>query len=726
MADKRKINENSKEQQLDPYRMERDEQYLTTNQGLRISHTDDSLKAGERGPTLMEDFHFREKLTHFDHESIPERVVHARGAGAHGFFQVHESMEEYTMAKFLCDTSVKTPVFVRFSTVVGPRGSADTVRDVRGFATKFYTQEGNFDLVGNNMPVFFIQDGIKFPDLVHAIKSPPDSEMPTASAAHDTFWDFASLMPESAHMLMWVLSDRAIPRSFRMMQGFGVHTFRLVNAQGKARFVKFHWRPVLGTHSLVWDEAQKLAGKDPDWLRRDLWEAIEMGNYPEFEFGVQIVEEEDEFAFDFDLLDPTKIIPEELVPVRTIGKMTLTRNTDDFFSETEQVAFHPGNVVPGIDFTNDPLLQGRLFSYLDTQLTRLGGPNFHEIPINRPVVPVSNNQGAGFSRQTIGKGKVNYFPNSLANGCPMMAPQNMGGYVHYAEKVEGTKIRERSESFKDFFSQATLFWNSMTPVEKQHIIEAAHFELGKVETMAVRERMVHEIFNNVDHDFAVEVAKGIGVKPPSEPGTRLQEALQKVKGAVARGNGKGKRSVDASLALSMERMAKGSLETRRVAILAAEGVDTAQVEQLKQALNDAGAGAKVVSMFLGTVSGAKGGDLQVDKSYVVTGSIMFDAVLIPDGSGSVEELKTHGAARHFIQEAFKHGKPIAALGAGIELLRESDIKGVQLSDSGETVSDQGVVTVGSPSDLGSFVEQFSQAITQHRHWTRGAKDMVPA
>jgi catalase len=397
-----------KRKQMDEVTRDSTDGFITTNHGVRVTDTDNSLKAGSRGPTIMEDFHFREKLMHFDHERIPERIVHARGSGAYGYFQVYEPMAEFTKAKFLQDPSVKTPVFVRFSTVVGFRGSADTVRDVRGFAVKFYTEDGNYDLVGNNMPVFFIQDAIKFPDLVHAIKPEQHNQIPQASAAHDTFWDFVANTPETAHMIMWVLSDRALPRSYRMMDGFGVHTFRFVNEQGKGRFIKFHWRALLGAHSLVWDETQKIAGKDPDFNRRDLWDAIEKGNYPEYELGVQIVEEEDEFKFDFDLLDPTKIIPEEDVPIRFIGKMTLNRNPDNFFAETEQVAFHPGHVVPGIDFTNDPLLQGRLFSYLDTQLIRLGGPNFNEIPINRPVVPIHNNQREGYHRTRIDKGPVSY------------------------------------------------------------------------------------------------------------------------------------------------------------------------------------------------------------------------------------------------------------------------------------------------------------------------------
>jgi catalase len=704
--DRRSVDEHSKDRQLDQHRFEREGKYLTTNQGLRVTHTDDSLKAGSRGPTLMEDFHFREKMTHFDHESIPERVVHARGSAAHGYFEPYESQADLTRAKFLSDPSVRTPVFVRFSTVVGSRGSADTVRDVRGFATKFYTEEGVFDLVGNNMPVFFIQDGIKFPDLVHAIKPMPDNEMPQASAAHDTFWDFASLMPESTHMLMWVLSDRAIPRSFRTMEGFGVHTFRFVNAEGKARFIKWHWKPKLGTASLVWDEAQKLAGKDPDWLRRDLWEAIENGDYPEFELGVQVVEEEDEHSFDFDLLDATKIIPEDEVPVRPLGRMVLNRNVDEFFSETEQVAFHPGHVVPGIDFTNDPLLQGRLFSYLDTQLTRLGGPNFHEIPINRSVAPVVNNQGAGFSRQAIGKGKVNYFPNSLGGGCPMMAPESAGGYAHYMEKVDGRKVRERSESFKDHFSQATMFWNSLTEDEKDRLVEATHFELGKVESKMVRERMVNEIFNHVAHDLAVRCAEGVGVEPPKKFAGKKSD----------------KQAPEVSI---YHRMRKDTVGTFRVAILAADGYDHAQLNAVKQALVDAGAMAEVVSKFKGTIKG-KGGEVEVDKSHVTTASIMYDAVFVPGGEKSVETQKKQGDALHFVKEAFKHCKAVGAVGEGVDLLREAGLPGVSLAEGDGVQNDLGVVTAGTGTSLDAFASAFIGALAEYRHFERQQKDMVPA
>ncbi len=495
------------------------DQFLTTNQGLRINDNQNSLKAGERGATLLEDFIMREKITHFDHERIPERIVHARGSAAHGVFQLYESMAKVTKAKFLNDTTRTTPVFVRFSTVAGSRGSSDLARDARGFAVKFYTDEGNYDLVGNNIPVFFIQDAMKFPDLVHAVKPEPNNEMPQAASAHDTFWDFISLMPESAHMIMWVMSDRALPRSLRMMEGFGVHTFRFINAQNKSTFVKFHWKPLLGVHSVAWNEAQAISGKDSDFHRRDLWEAIESGAFPEWELGVQLVAEEDEHKFEFDLLDPTKLIPEELVPVQRIGKMTLNRNPDNFFAETEQVAFHPGHVVSGIDFTNDPLLQGRLFSYTDTQLKRLGSPNFHEIPINRSVAPVHNNQRDAQMRQTINTGKVAYEPNSLGGGCPFQAKMEDGGFHSHEERIDATKVRARSKSFHDHFSQATLFFNSQSAPEKDHMISALSFELGKVETIAIRERMLG-ILSQIDKGLAGKVAAAIGVAVPTKPEDR--------------------------------------------------------------------------------------------------------------------------------------------------------------------------------------------------------------
>ena len=520
---KKSGNENRKIQSLQPHTEDGTDQFLTTNHGVRINDNQNSLKAGERGATLLEDFIFREKMTHFDHERIPERIVHARGSAAHGFFQPYQSWSHITKAKFLQDPSVQTPVFTRFSTVAGFRGSTDLARDARGFAVKFYTEEGNYDLVGNNIPVFFIQDAMKFPDLVHSVKPEPHNEIPQAAAAHDTFWDFISLMPESMHMIMWAMSDRAIPRSYRMMEGFGVHTFRFMNEQGKATFVKFHWKPLQGIHGVMWDEATKISGKDPDFHRRDLWEAIEAGQYPEYELCVQLVPEKDEMKFDFDLLDPTKIIPEELVPVTPLGKMTLNRNPDNFFAETEQAAYHPGHIVPGIDFTNDPLLQGRLFSYLDTQLKRLGGPNFHEIPINRPVAPVHNNQRDGHMRQMINRGVTSYEPNSINSGCPFQAKWSEGGFASYAERIDARKVRARSASFHDHFSQATLFYNSQTEIEKKHIVEAFHFELGKVQRVAIRERMLGLITGG--QNAGAESGEEAWTRGAEETGTTAQPQL---------------------------------------------------------------------------------------------------------------------------------------------------------------------------------------------------------
>ncbi len=697
---RRSARRDAKHEAMEPARRDPGE-HLTTNQGVPIADNQNSLRLGARGPTLMEDFIFREKMTHFDHESIPERVVHARGSAAHGYFQVYEPLTEITRAAVFADPSAQTPVFVRFSTVVGSRGSADTVRDVRGFATKFYTADGVWDLVANNIPVFFIQDGMKFPDLVHAIKPQPDSEIPQASAAHDTFWDFASLMPETTHMLLWVLSDRALPRSYAMMSGFGVHTFRMVNAAGRGVFVKFHWIPALGTHSLVWDETQKIAGKNPDFNRQDLWERIEQGNFPEFELGLQIIPEEDEHKFDFDLLDATKIVPEELVPIRRVGKMVLNRNPDNFFSETEQAAFHPGHVVPGIDFTNDPLLQGRLFSYLDTQLNRFHSANFHELPINQPLAPIHNNQGGGFMRRTIGKGRVNYEPNSLAGGCPMQSPDALRSFISHAERVDGHKVRERSESFSDHFSQATLFWNSMTPPEKQHIVEAAHFELGKVETEAIRIRVV-DLFNRVDNDLAVRVARGIGVPEPKP---------------VGKNHGR------SSPALSMENTVK-SPRTRKVAVLIADGVDEAALQAVRQALKDEGVTTKLIAMTFTPVRGLGGGELKPDMIHVTAASVLFDAVLVPPGAA--EALRTQGDAVHFIAEAFKHCKPIGALGEAVDLLPFARVEGIDLAGPGGVTEDKGVVTTRDPAATAEFARVFIHAIARHRHWNRETKAMVPA
>ncbi|MCG0291025.1 catalase [Streptomyces sp. PSAA01] len=694
------MTEDRKERQRDHYRApDPAEGPLTTDQGVAVDHTDDSLTVGERGPTLMEDFHFREKITHFDHERIPERVVHARGAGAYGYFEPYESCAEFTRAAFLQDPSVRTPVFVRFSTVQGPRGSADTVRDVRGFATKFYTSEGNYDLVGNNMPVFFIQDGIKFPDFVHALKPEPQNDIPTGASAHDTLWDFVSLQPETMHMMMWLMSDRAIPRSFRMMQGFGVHTFRFVDAQGRGTFVKFHWKPKLGVHSLVWDEAQEAAGRDPDFNRRDLWEAIEAGQYPEYELGVQLIPEEDEFNFDFDLLDATKIVPEEQVPVRPIGHMVLNRNPDNFFAETEQVAFHTANVVPGIDFTNDPLLQARNFSYLDTQLIRLGGPNFSQLPVNQPVTPARTNHRDGYHQTMLHKG-TNYSPNSLGGGCPALAGADGYAFSHYAERVEGHKIRKRSESFKDFYSQAALFWNSMSDWEKRHIVDAFRFELGKVAAVHVRERTVEQLAR-IDYDLASQVAQGIGVAMP-EPGANTHEP-------------------QASPALSLENLrGDGSIRTRQIAVLVMDGVDTAQLTQAQEALTAQGAVVEALAPHDGKVTGADGNGYAVDRALPTVASVLYDAVLLPGGPAGTPDLASDSAAMRFVRDAYRHGKPIGALGSGVGVLSSLDPEGLHIaSGHGHVCTDRGVVTdttTGTASE--EFTRAFTEAIAAHRHWDR--------
>lgn len=672
---------------------------LTTDQAVEVDRTDDSLAAGERGPTLMEDFHAREKLTRFDHERIPERVVHARGAGAYGYFEPYESCARFTRAGFLQDPGVRTPVFVRFSTVQGPRGSADTVRDVRGFATKFYTREGNYDLVGNNFPVFFIQDGIKFPDFVHAVKPEPQNDIPTGASAHDTFWDFVSLQPESLHAVMWLMSDRAIPRSYRMMQGFGVHTFRFVNADGHGTFVKFHWKPRLGVHSLVWDEAQECQGRDPDFNRRDLWETIEAGAYPEWELGVQLVPEEDEFAFDFDLLDATKIIPEEQVPVRPIGRMVLNRNPENFFAETEQVAFHTAHLVPGIDFTNDPLLQARNFSYLDTQLIRLGGPNFSELPVNRPVAPVRTNQRDGYHQSTVHRG-TNYSPNSLGGGCPAPAGADTSAFTHYAERVDGAKIRRRSPSFQDHYSQPALFWNSMSDWEKQHIVQAFRFELGKVETPDVRARTVEQLAR-VDSELASAVARGIGVPEPSD--------------------GTGTASKQSSPALSIEALSgDGSIRTRRIAALVADGVEGRQVTSLREALTAEGAIVEVLAATDGGVPTAGGEPCAVDRALPTVASVLYDAVLLPGHSADSSPLSADPDAMRFVRDAYRHGKPVAALGNGVDVLSVLEPEGVRLSaESHRVVADQGVVTDIAPDTASpEFTRAFVAALAAHRHWGR--------
>ena len=713
----RKNDANKKIEELAPNISEMADTTLTSNQGVSINDTNNTLKAGDRGPSLLEDFLMREKITHFDHERIPERAVHARGVAAHGYFQAYQNHSGLTKAGFLNDPARQTPVFLRFSTVAGSRGSSDLARDVRGFAIKFYTDEGVFDMVGNNIPVFFIQDAIKFPDLIHAVKPEPHNEIPQAASAHDTFYDFISLTPESFHMLMWVMSDRAIPRSLRMIEGFGIHTFRFINEQGQSRFVKLHFKPKLGMHSVLWDEALKINGKDPDFHRRDLWESIEAGAFPEWEFGVQVVEEKDEHKFDFDLLDPTKLIPEELVPITPLGKLVLNRNPDNYFAETEQVAFHPGHLVPGIDFSNDPLLQGRLFSYTDTQLTRLGGPNFAQIPINRPTCPMHNNQRDGFMQQIVNRGETSYFPNTISGGCPMQAKEDMGGFVSYMEKMQGAKVRGKTDKFFDHFSQAALFFNSQAPHEQQHIINALTFELGKVTRPAIVERMLG-MLNKVDKRLAGGIAEGLGLKVPGGVAGRINQAV----GADAGRNTESKpmkNTYGKSPALSMDNTVKDTIETRQIAILVAPGVDENDLNTMKNALTNEGAMVKVIGPRGGTVPSANGAEIKIDMSLVNAASVLFDATYIPGGRKSAATLAGDDRAILFVNETFKHCKALAATGAGVELLRASAI-------DLEAAKDDPGLLVEEKGEAKKVSAKFIKAIAQHRNWDRETKANIPA
>jgi catalase len=682
---------------LDRVRVDSSGQAITTNQGVPVADNQNSLKAGLRGPALLEDFILREKITHFDHERIPERIVHARGSGAHGYFECYESLAHLTRASLFAEAGKRTPVFVRFSTVVGERGSTDTARDVRGFAVKFYTDEGNWDLVGNNIPVFFIQDAMKFPDLIHAAKPEQHFAMPQAATAHDTFWDFVSLMPESTHMLMWAMSDRAIPRSYRMMQGFGVHTFRLVNAQGESRFVKFHWRPLAGTHSLIWDEALKISGADPDFHRRDLWEAIEAGAYPEYELGLQVFTEQEADRFSFDVLDPTKIVPEELVPLTPAGRLVLDRNPDNFFAETEQVAFCAAHIVPGLDFTNDPLLAGRIHSYVDTQISRLGGPNFHEIPINAPVEQVHNNQRDGMHRQAIPRGRVAYEPNSLAGGCPFQA--GTAGFMSFPQPVREDKVRGKPELFADHYSQATLFWNSQSPIEKAHIVRAFRFELTKVQTPAVRERVL-AMLANVAAELAQAIAQGLGTTVP-EP---MPRALAKVR----------KPEVTASPALSLlARPGEIGIRTRRVAIVVADGVDGKVARSVHAALLERGAVPLFVGPRLGAVKAADGESLEIDTTLEATASVLYDALALPGGAKANETLGNIGFAPDFIKEQYRHCKSILAVGAAEALIDNAGIPKALPNGEG----DGGLIIV-KPDEAADGVRAFVNAIERHRHFAR--------
>ncbi len=696
MKSQNKDNQNQKNEQLDQVRSDPTHQVLTTNQGVKIADNQNSLRAGIRGSTLLEDFILREKITHFDHERIPERIVHARGVGAHGYFKAYPGNERFTKAGFLTDPDIETPIFVRFSTVQGPRGSADTVRDIRGFAIKFYTQEGNYDLVGNNVPVFFVQDGIKFPDFVHAVKPEPDTEIPTGASAHDTFWDFVSLVPESAHAVIWAMSDRAIPRSLRAIQGFGVHTFRLVDAQGKGRFVKFHWTPKQGLQSLLWDEAQKLAGKDPDFHRRDLYQAIEQGIYPEWELGVQIVEEEDEMNFDFDLLDPTKIIPEELVPITPLGRFVLNRNVDNFFSEVEQVAFCPGHIVPGIDFTNDPLLQARLFSYTDTQLSRLGGPNFHQIPINQPVCPFHNNQRDGMHQMRVFKGQSSYQPNSTGDNWPIETPpaEQNGGFESYQERIDGSKIRQRSESFSDHFSQPRLYYKSLAPHEQKHVVEAYTFELSKVKNPAIRQRQVQQILANIDPDLAQQVGKNLGID--------VIDLKQKFKES----------QVEKSAKLSMQAFMPEDIKGRKIAVLLHDQIYSDGLEQVKTWAAQEGVIIELLTPSVAPVKDAHGKTLPSDGMQSAEPSIAYDAVILPDGA-NLDAVLQDGMAKHYLLEAYKHLKPIVFLGSRTAFFEQLGL-----------YEDEGTF---SQADFMQVTEPLKQLLRQHRVWSREpVAALVPA
>lgn len=684
---------------------------MTTNQGLKVNDTNNSLKSGERGSTLLEDFLLREKITHFDHERIPERIVHARGSGAHGYFELYESIAEFSKAGIFTDTSRKTPVFVRFSTVAGSKGSTDLARDVRGFAVKFYTDEGTWDLVGNNMPIFFIQDAMKFPDLVHAVKPEPNKEIPQAASAHDTFYDFVTHATETLHNQIWAMSDRAIPRSLRMMEGFGIHTYRLINDKGESHFVKFHWKPKLGVHSVTWDEAVKISGADSDFHRRDLWDAIEAGHFPEWEFGIQIVAEEDEHKFEFDLLDPTKLIPEEMVPVKIIGKMTLNKNPENFFAETEQVAFLPGHIIPGIDFTNDPLLQGRLFSYRDTQLSRLGSPNFHQIPINRPIMPTHNNQRDGHMQMDIPKGQTAYFPNSLSGGCPHLSKMSEGAFTSYEERIDARKIRTRSESFSDHFSQPALFYRSLADWEQKHVTDAYIFELGKCLHQNIQERMLYMIAQ-IDEDLSQKVAKGLGLKVPNSVDGPVNQAIGADADVSKYQPPKKKIYLDKSPALSQAKTKFDSIETRQIAVLIADGFSRKDFKKMTEALKKEGAMIKTVAPHGGTVKSDDGQEQKVDAAIITTESVLYDALYVPGGKASVNALKEESKFIKFINEALKHCKAIAADHEGVALLEATYVSDFK--------NDAAVCLNTEPS-------KFIKAIAQHRNWDRMKKaEKIPA
>jgi catalase len=647
---------------------------LTTNQGLPISDDQNQLKAGPRGPVLLEDFVLREKIFHFDHERIPERVVHARGSAAHGYFELYESLSDITQADLFQRKGEKTPVFARFSTVAGGAGSVDTPRDVRGFAVKFYTKQGNWDLVGNNIPVFFIQDAIKFPDLIHAVKMEADRGYPQAATAHDTFWDFVSLMPESTHMLLWAMSDRTLPRSLRNMEGFGIHTFRLVDAKGHSTFVKFHWKPKFGMQSTVWDEAVKIAGADPDYHRRDLFESIDRGAFPEWELGLQLFDDKLANSLPYDVLDSTKLIPEELVPIRIVGRMVLDRNPDNFFAETEQVAFCPSNVVPGVDFTNDPLLQGRLFSYLDTQLSRLGSTNFHQLPINQPKCPFQNFQRDGHMQTAVPKGRANYEPNGLRENAEDAGPrESAAGFVSFPEAIADSKLRVRPASFADHYSQARLFFRSMLAPEQAHIASAFVFELSKVVVEAVRTRMLANL-RNVDESLAKRVAAGLAMPLPAaaKPAAPVQE-------------------LEPSPKLSIVANMHKSLEGRTVAVLIADGSDAAALVKLKGEVTKAGGVLKVIAPKVGAVTLKDGTAVKADGQLAGSPSVMFDAIALNLSKEGTASLLKEAAAVQFVMDAFGHLKAIGHTPEAQPLLDKAGVE----PDAGVVALDKGFIAAAT-------------------------------
>ena len=700
--DKKAISSTKKIKQLENFMIDPANKTLTTRQGVKVNDTNNSLKAGTRGSTLLEDFLLREKITNFDHERIPERIVHARGSGAHGYFELYESQNKYSKAGIFTDTNRKTPVFVRFSTVAGSKGSSDLARDVRGFAVKFYTDEGTWDLVGNNMPIFFIQDAMKFPDLIHSVKPEPNNEIPQAASAHDTFYDFISLTTETLHNHIWVMSDRAIPRSLRMMEGFGIHTYRLINDKGESHFVKFHWKPLLGIHSVTWDEAVKISGADSDFHRRDLWDAIEAGHFPEWELGFQIVPEKDEHKFEFDILDPTKLIPEEMVPVTIVGKMTLNRNPENFFAETEQVAFLPGNIIPGIDFSNDPLLQGRLFSYRDTQLSRLGSPNFHQIPINKPIVDTHNNQRDGHMQTEIPKGGTAYFPNTLSGGCPHLAKISEGAFHSYEERIDAKKIRSRSDSFSDHFSQPALFYRSLEKWEQAHVADAYSFELGKCMHDHIKERMLW-LIAQINKDLAKKVAENLGMKIPKDIERPINQAIGADSNVEDFQPGPAKNYLDKSKALSQANTKFDSIATRKIAVLAADGFSINDFTSMKDALEKEGAMVKIIAPMGGHIKSNEGKEFKVDASIATTESVLFDALYIPGGKKSIDMILTKPKYIKFINEAFKHCKAIAVSNEGEKVLDKTFVSDYK---------DDKAVLINKKS------AEFIGAISKHRNWER--------